>query len=265
VFAEQLTVFGGGNHLWNYDEPFTSRAIEGGLEVNTSLRIRGGWNVSSRVANGFVRFADDDYAGYAFGTTPDPTPFVAPSGVFGAWSGSLGVETPQFRIWDASVRIAHAATAIFPEAARGRATSVQGGVTVRPTPKIRVFGTMTWTRLDRAIDGSEFGRAVIPRLKLEVQPTRSLFFRVVAEYRSERTDVLRGPNGELLLVGGVPIAASSDNGLQMDWLASYEPTPGTVAFFGYGSTLDAERTLSFRDLRRRQDGFFVKLAYLFRR
>jgi hypothetical protein len=36
-------------------------------------------------------------------------------------------------------------------------------------------------------------------------------------------------------------------------------------FLGYGSTLDGDRALTFRDLRREQDGFFVKVAYLFRR
>ena len=51
----------------------------------------------------------------------------------------------------------------------------------------------------------------------------------------------------------------------MDCLVSYEPTPGTVAFFGYGSSLETERMLSLSDLRRQGDGFFIKLAYLFRR
>ncbi len=53
--------------------------------------------------------------------------------------------------------------------------------------------------------------------------------------------------------------------LRMDWLVSYEPTPGTVAFLGYGSTLDGDQPLTLRDLRRINDGFFVKVAYLFRR
>jgi hypothetical protein len=43
------------------------------------------------------------------------------------------------------------------------------------------------------------------------------------------------------------------------------PTPETVAFFGYGSSLASDRGLSLSDLRRQSDGFFVKLAYLFRR
>jgi hypothetical protein len=58
--------------------------------------------------------------------------------------------------------------------------------------------------------------------------------------------------------------------LQTDWLVSYEPTPGTVAFFGYGDTRDGVQddgtsTSTLTDLRRRSDGFFVKVAYQWRR
>jgi hypothetical protein len=53
--------------------------------------------------------------------------------------------------------------------------------------------------------------------------------------------------------------------LQTDWLVSYEPTPGTGAFFGYGDTRAGEETSSLSDLQRRRDGFFVKVAYQWRR
>jgi hypothetical protein len=55
------------------------------------------------------------------------------------------------------------------------------------------------------------------------------------------------------------------NGLRLDLLISYEPTPGTVAFFGYGSSLETDRTFGIADLRRTSDGFFLKLAYQLRR
>ena len=49
-----------------------------------------------------------------------------------------------------------------------------------------------------------------------------------------------------------------------DWLLSYQPSPGTVIFAGYGSTLTEDDPLRFRDLRRTDDGVFVKVSYLFR-
>ncbi len=265
ALAEQLTLFGGGNRIYRYDEPFARRAIEGSNQLNSSLRLRGGWNVNSRIDNIFVRFNAADYSAYTVVAPDQPAPFIVPAGVFDAWNGNINVGTPQFRRWDANLGVARGATPIFPEAARGRFTSVQGGVTLRPTPATRLFGTVTWTRLQRSSDGSEFARTVIPRVKLELQPNRALFFRLVAEYRSQRRSALQGPDGLTLLVGGNPVPATRNNRLRMDWLASFEPTPGTVAFFGYGSTLEGEQDLSFRGLRRREDGFFVKLAYLFRR
>jgi len=50
----------------------------------------------------------------------------------------------------------------------------------------------------------------------------------------------------------------------VDWLFSYRPTPGTVAFLGYGSSLVEPSAFRFAGLSRVSDGFFVKLSYLFR-
>ena len=42
----------------------------------------------------------------------------------------------------------------------------------------------------------EYARTVIPRLKVEYQPTRALFFRVVSQYQAQRTSGLRTPTGD---------------------------------------------------------------------
>jgi hypothetical protein len=47
-------------------------------------------------------------------------------------------------------------------------------------------------------------------------------------------------------------------------LFSYQPTPGTVFFAGYGSALTEARALRFDDLTRNTDGFFLKWSYLWR-
>lgn len=51
-----------------------------------------------------------------------------------------------------------------------------------------------------------------------------------------------------------------------DWLFSYQPTPGTVVFAGYGNTLAnvEEDPRPQSRLRRTVDGFFLKVSYLFR-
>ena len=57
---------------------------------------------------------------------------------------------------------------------------------------------------------------------------------------------------------------SASNRLRMDALFSWQPTPGTVFFAGYGSALRAPDAFAFDELSRESDGFFVKLSYLFR-
>ena len=132
---------------------------------------------------------------------------------------------------------------------------------LRPTSTVRVTATGTVFRLFR-LEGSEFARSIIPRLKLEYQPKRALFFRAIGEYRSERRAALLDPaTGDPLLISGQPQPATSFNGLRLDLLVSFEPTPGTVAFLGYGSSLETDRDFNWSRLQRVNDGFFVKLAY----
>jgi hypothetical protein len=58
--------------------------------------------------------------------------------------------------------------------------------------------------------------------------------------------------------------ATASNNMRVDWLFSYQPTPGTVFFAGYGSRLDERDAFAFRRLTRSADGFFTKFSYLFR-
>ena len=62
----------------------------------------------------------------------------------------------------------------------------------------------------------------------------------------------------------MPSTARAANLLRTDWLVSYRPAPGVVAFAGYGSTLTEPGALAFADLRRVDDAFFMKLSYVFR-
>ena len=51
---------------------------------------------------------------------------------------------------------------------------------------------------------------------------------------------------------------------QINGIAKEFNPDGTVFFIGYGSSLTETDAFSFRDLARVNDGFFVKLSYLFR-
>jgi hypothetical protein len=57
--------------------------------------------------------------------------------------------------------------------------------------------------------------------------------------------------------------AFENDRFRVDALFSYPPTPGTVLFAGYSSILAEPERLQFGKLRRTNDGFFLKIRYLF--
>src|SRR5690606_17759904 len=179
---------------------------------------------------------------------------------------SLSLGTPTFRRFDANVSLQRGRTAIFPEGSAGTGYGVGGSLALRPAPWARIEAGTQLEWITRERDGSEFARTLIPRLKVEIQPTRALFFRAVAEHRAERRAALEDARtGQPLYVDGELAGRAELDGLRVDLLASYEPTPGTVAFFGYGSSLERSPLLGPAALERTSDGFFLKVAYRFRR
>ena len=267
ALLEEFTVFGGLNRIWEYGSLLGSEALEGGNEINLSANLRGGWRARTSSGLGFVRFHPEDYAGYGVQRSPTGPveQFVPQPGVFDAANVTLSVNTPTWRAWDASLQVNASETAIFPEAAEGRSFRVSGGVNFRFSDATRLTGSLTYQRLTRERDGSEFARTILPRIRLEYQPSRALFFRAVAEYRSERRAALvDSRDGSPIVINGTPSAPQRTDRLRLDLLGSFEPSPGTVAYLGYGSTLRGDRPLTFRDLERSDDAFFLKLAYLMR-
>jgi hypothetical protein len=269
---ESLVMFAGPSRIWLYDNFSLPDAYEGQEQLNIMSRFRGGWNVSLSGARNFFTFDQRTFSGlYIVG--PDRLqPYVVPDDqLSGLITASITVSTPTFQKFNASTTMARNQVPIFAEGSEGRETRVTGSLTLRPTRTIRGEGSVQFSQIDRAVDGSEFARATIPRLKVEYQPTRALFFRVVSQYQAQRTSGLRTPWGqEILRQNGDALLGGETGTLQTDWLVSYEPTPGTVAFFGYGDTRDGIQddgtsTSKLTDLQRRSDGFFVKVAYQWRR
>ncbi|MDX2193973.1 MAG: DUF5916 domain-containing protein [Gemmatimonadales bacterium] len=261
--VEQVTTFAQLNRLWLYDDFVGGGAFEGSEALTLNVRVRGGWQVNGRVQREFVGFLPGDYAGFTVG---DGGPAFQPAAeASGLVNGYVEVQTPSWQALGASLRMEYGARPIFPEAAEGRETRLITSATVRATRSLRVIARATVASLDRR-DGSEFARTILPRLQAEFQPNRALFFRFIGEYRSERQAARRDPaTGLPLYANGAPLGARRTESLRVDWLASFEPTPGTVAFLGYGASLTAPEPYRLRDLERTNDGFFVKLAYLFRR
>ena len=266
---ENITTFFGPNRIWLYDDFGWRDAYEGEESVTGNFRLRGGWDLSLRGSRAFFSFDPRAYAGLRVAQTPGGplVPYVPPRDqISGLWGFSFDASTPVFRTVNASIDLNRNQVPIFGEGSEGRETRVSGSLTLRPTVSIRSEARLQLVHIDRAVDGSEYARSVIPRLKVEYQPTRALFFRVVSEYQSQRTSGLRTPTGaQLFTQTGRPVVGGELGTMRTDWLVSYEPTPGTVAFFGYGDTRAGEESTRIVDLERQTDGFFVKLAYQFRR
>jgi len=259
ALLENLTFFGGPERTWRYDKFGFRPALEGDEFLDVTFQLRGGWKLNPRLERDFVTFEDSTYADYTIGSAAGPA--YLPADNFSGFVWQAKVTTPTWRKLGANLTYRRGRAAIFQEGATGRAWLLSGGLDLRPASTVRVSATGTVFRLFR-LDGSEFARSTIPRLKLEYQPNRALFFRVVGEYRSERqAELLEASSGDPLFVGGQPQPATSFNGLRLDVLASFEPTPGTVAFLGYGSSLESDREFNWSRLQRMTDGFFLKLAY----
>ena len=265
--VENITMFFGPNRLWLYDDFQLGDAYEGGESLNMMFRLRGGWSGSVNTGRDFFTLDPRTYTGL-FIVGPDQLqPYVLQEDeISGLMQLSVTVNTPTFRLFNASLTLARDETAIFAEGSEGRELRATGSLTMRPTVSVRAEGSLQFSQIDRDYDGSEYARTMIPRLKVEYQPTRALFFRVVSQYQSQRTSQLLTPWGqEIFRQNGAPVGGGELGALQTDWLVSYEPTPGTVAFFGYGDTRRGIETSRFSDLEREADGFFVKVAYQWRR
>jgi hypothetical protein len=256
---ENFTVFFAPERTWLYDDFGFKPGLEGNEMVDATFQLRGGWELNGHLERDFVNFQDSTFADYTIGGPAGPAYRPASSFSGFVWLGK--VTTPTWQHLGANLSYRRGRAAIFQEGATGRGWQLTGEVDLRPTSTVRVTATGTVFRLFR-LEGSEFARSIIPRLKLEYQPKRALFFRAIGEYRSERRAALLDPaTGAPLLVSGVSQPATNFNGLRLDLLASFEPTPGTVAFLGYGSSLETDRDFNWSRLERVNDGFFVKLAY----
>ena len=259
---ENLTVFFGPQRTWLYGDFGFRPALEGDEQVDATFQLRGGWELNGHFERDFVNFQDSSYAGYTIGSAGGPA--YRPADDFSGFVWETRVTTPTWRQLGANVQYRRGRAAIFEEGATGKGWQLTGEVDVRPASTVRMALTGTVFRLDR-LGGGEFARSTIPRLKVEYQPSRALFFRAIGEYRSERrAALLDAGTGQPLFVAGAAQPATEFNGLRLDLLASFEPTPGTVAFLGYGSSLETDGEFNWSRLRRRSDGFFVKLAYQLR-
>lgn len=261
---------------WRYGDFVSGRqAIEQKLHLTLNTQLRGGWAAGLSTLIERFRYDDRLYADYAIerrtGTGRDTVPFTGIPAM-GNLDWGFTFATPQFARWSADVFWLFGRDQNFFEWAPSDVAFLSVTAKWRPTDQLRTEFTWNLQQYDRPQDGTRAGRGRIPRLRVEYQLSRSVFFRFVGQYVAQERDSLRnvaGGNEPILIrdpgTGAYAYArAQASNGLRADWLFSYLPVPGTVIFAGYGSSLTEDRAFTLTDLRRAQDGFFLKASWLFR-
>ncbi|HEV2150380.1 MAG TPA: DUF5916 domain-containing protein, partial [Longimicrobiaceae bacterium] len=281
ALLENRTVWISGNRIYRGRSFWGGDAAEEGSgSVRTSLSLRGNHRIDASYSNRFFVLDPAPYAVYSLpgadGATVRGDALVGPvrelDGMHGA---SLGASSSYFRRVSAGASVEWQQTPIFAEGTPGRQWSMTGEVALRPTDALRVDASLRRTRITRERDGSLYSVAMLPRIKAEYQLSRAVSFRAVGQYAVEEVDVLRSPGGSPYLRGGAPFRVRRGrrvaedeaqlNPLQLNLLFSYQPSPGTVVFLGYGREMDDREAFRFGGMEPRTDGLFLKVSYLFRR
>jgi hypothetical protein len=236
--------------------------------ITPSATVRGGWQLSGALTHSYFAFDPALYSGLTVqqstGILFDTTAFAVPGPEKDQWGGSLRVTTPTYRLFTGTASMTRSQVPIFREAAPGMSSRVDAALAIRPTTAIRSSLQFSRLTIARRTDGSRFSAETIPRIKVEYQVSPPIFLRFVGQYAARSRSTLRDRNGDPILVNGVLDSGDISNEFSTDWLFSYRPVPGTLVYFGYGSTLEEPREFRFQDLRRTRDGFFGKISYLFR-
>lgn len=270
-----LTVRGQGTGP--YDAFVNGRASQDRkLHFTSSAAVRGGWRVSGALFFENFGFDKDLYTGYFverdLGTRKDTVEFTAAGDPrLHNVDLMMNIATPEWGKFSGDFQYIGGKDENFEEWQSGLIHFVTANLRYRPTDQLRVEAQYQHQEFNRWTDGSTVSIRKVPRLKVEYQASRYIFFRMIGQYDTQekldrrddgRTNdplLFRNPDGSYSRLSGF-----KRNRVRADWLFSYQPTPGTVFFLGYGSSLAEQEPLKFRDLRRAADGFFVKWSYLYR-
>ena len=280
AFLARATLGTRVNLRWTYDQ-FTGgeQPQDKQLFFTGSFQFRGGWGLD--MFNWIENFGYDKrlYTEYALerhnpsGVVDTIIPYPG-SGINRNLGLMTTLSTPWVGPFSGTITVTYGRDVNYFEWSPADIFWIDSHIAFRPTNKVRVEGTYVLTNFQRATDGTTVSVTHIPRIRLEYQVSRSLFVRVVEEYTSETRDALRddGRTNDPILIYDPSDAtykrslaeAQANHGLRSDFLVSFQPSPGTVFFAGYGGSYVDTGRFKFSGLSRTEDGFFLKASYLFR-
>jgi hypothetical protein len=264
------------NHTWVYRDLTAGHAPEDRRYHITLLStLHGGWQLLFGLYAETYGYDPSLYANYYLGHIAGGettyTHFVG-TPIIPNTDYVLQVSTPVFSKVDLSLLELSGRDENFYEWSQADVSITQATLNYRPTDQLRLqlmYNAQIYWRHD---DYSIAAKTLIPRLDVEYQLSRSIFFRVIGQYDAAYQNNLRDDaRTELPIFFFNPAtatytraAAFQSNQFQLSGLFSYQPIPGTVAFIGYGNNLIEPDGFHFHPLRRVADNFFVKFSYLFR-
>jgi Domain of unknown function (DUF5916) len=211
------------------------------------------------------------YLGHISGRDTSFTHFVGTSTIPNT-DCVLAIQTPAFAHFDVRLNYITCRDENFYEWASANINDQSVTLDWRPTNQIRAQFTYNAQTYRRHSDNSLVASTRIPRLDIEYQLSRPIFFRLVGQYDAVYTDNLRDASRTDLPIFiqdpytdiiARAVRTTSDT-MEVQGLFAYQPVPGTVVFVGYGNNLSEPVAFHFVTLTRRSDSFFVKFSYLFR-
>jgi hypothetical protein len=288
TFANALTFYGPRDALlesytfdfaqittWRYDQfQHQHRGEDVRWHFSNAVTLRGGWQF---IGDAFVETYGYDpalYANYyiakktAAGT--DTVPYVGQANLPNL-DIVTGLTTPRWQGFDATIQTITGFDDNFYEWSSAWIFDVNATINWRPTDRARVsliYAQQQWVRRS---DNTQVAVQRVPYLEIAYQVARPIFVRFIGQYDATWVDALRddGRTNDPILIRNratntfTPTVRTTTNAVRGDWLFSYQPTPGTVFFLGYGSGYTEPWSFNFTGLHRTTDGFFVKASYLF--
>lgn len=261
------------NGTWVYDSLVQGGEIQDRkLHLNLNTQWAGGWTAGASILDESFGYDPSIYAAYGV-LHPDGevTPFVGTPRIANR-DYILTLGSPAYDGGSFNLFVLYGNDENFAEWASGRILWVTADATVRASDQLRFGLSYTHTSVFRQHGGGEVTLQMVPRLRAEYQIDRALQVRLISQYALNAQDALRddGRTGLPLVLRDPesgdyrPAVATRDGRLRTDLLLTYLPNPGTVMYLGYGTSHAEPDPWGRRHLVRTDDGFFLKLSYLFR-
>lgn len=263
------------NGHYRYDDFIHGGPIQNRqLHFNFNARLHGGWNVGAGWFHESFGYDSTIYVNYGL---------LHPDGSISQFTGgndrlpnndySASLGTPAWKYFDfTGFVLAGLWDENYAEWASGRDWVVSAGMDVRPSDHLRFNITYNDSRVYRPDDGSRVLLQDVAVGTMEYQFARAFQIRLITQYSINARDSLRDDSRT-----GLPIVirdpgtgiyaralAYDQRQMQLNFLFTYLPNPGTVVYVGYGDLL-AQPDLDGRaQLGPLQRQVFVKLSYLWR-